>query len=77
MPVRYTFSSLPTSLRFSLTAATVEEAQARAARLEDETHHLSSLGQLGVRIEEISFGDHSDTELAERDEDGSASFTDG
>lgn len=39
---RYTFSSLPTSLRFSLTAATAEEAQAQAARLEHETHDLAS-----------------------------------
>ncbi|MCZ1011997.1 hypothetical protein [Streptomyces lydicus] len=69
---RYTFSSLPTSLRFSLTAATAEEAQAQAARLEHETHDLASLSKLGVRIEDISFADHSDTEMAEPDEHDSA-----
>ncbi|MFJ5817302.1 hypothetical protein ACIQGT_25910 [Streptomyces sp. NPDC093108] len=73
---RYTFSSLPTSLRFSLTAATAEEAQAQAARLEHETHDLASLSELGVRIEDISFGDHSDTERAETDEHGSADSPD-
>lgn len=73
---RYTFSSLPTSLRFSLTAATAEEAQAQAARLEHETHDLASLSRLGVRIEDVSFGDHSDTEMAETDEHGSADSPD-
>ncbi|MET8816657.1 hypothetical protein ABZW47_32270 [Streptomyces sp. NPDC004549] len=73
---RYTFSSLPTSLRFSLTAATAEEAQAQAARLEDETHDLASLHELGVRIEGVSFGDHSDTEMAEVDEHDSADSSD-
>lgn len=62
---RYTFSSLPTSLRFSLIAATAEDAEARAAQLEDETHDLASLDRFGVRIENLSFGDHSDTELAD------------
>ncbi|KFG71364.1 hypothetical protein [Streptomyces mutabilis] len=62
---RYTFSSLPRSLRFSVIAATAKEAEARAAQLEDETHDLASLDKLGVRIEDLSFGDHSDTELAE------------
>lgn len=38
---RYTFSSLPTSARFSLTAATAKEATARAAQLEDEVHDLT------------------------------------
>ncbi|MFE9250891.1 hypothetical protein [Streptomyces sp. NPDC007088] len=73
---RYAFSSLPTSLRFSLTAATAEEAQAQAAWLEHETHDLASLSDLGVRIEDISFGDHSDTEMAETDEHGSADSPD-
>ncbi|MEV7157160.1 hypothetical protein AB0N77_21430 [Streptomyces misionensis] len=62
---RYTFSALPTSVRFSLLAAPPEEAEARAARLEDEAHDLTSLDRLGVRIEEVVFGDHSDTELSE------------
>ncbi|MEO3976962.1 hypothetical protein [Streptomyces sp. CAU 1734] len=69
---RYTFSTLPTSLRFSLIAATAQEAEARVARLEDETHNVTSLGTLGVRIEDLSFGDHSDTELAEYSTDHSA-----
>ncbi|MFJ4703000.1 hypothetical protein ACIP5N_33100 [Streptomyces sp. NPDC088768] len=69
---RYTFSSLPTSLRFSLIAATAQEAEARAAQLEDETHDLVSLHKLGVRVEDLSFGDHSDTELAECSTDGPA-----
>ncbi|WP_331746804.1 hypothetical protein OG923_34215 (plasmid) [Streptomyces halstedii] len=60
---RYTFSSLPTSMRFSLIAATAQKAEGRAAQLEDETHDLASLGKLGVQVEELSFGDHSDTEL--------------
>ncbi|MET9779266.1 hypothetical protein ABZ023_34330 [Streptomyces sp. NPDC006367] len=62
----------PTSLRFSLVAATAQEAEARAAQLENETHDLASFDKLGVRIEGLSFGDHSDTELAECSTAGSA-----
>ncbi|MER8118957.1 hypothetical protein [Streptomyces sp. NPDC094031] len=62
---RYTFSLLSASLRFSPIAATAQEAEARAAQLEDETHDLASLGKLGVQVEDLSFGDHSDTELVE------------
>jgi hypothetical protein len=65
---RYIYSSLPTSVRISVPAASAAEAEALAARLEHETHDLDSLAQLGVQIEEISFGDHSDTELAEEGE---------
>lgn len=66
MPL-YSFTGLPVYVRFSLTAANSTEAEALAEQLGHETYDLDSLRRLGVSIEEISFGDPSDTELADTD----------
>lgn len=63
--LRCAFTGLPSFVRFSLIAATDVEAAALATRLGDEAHDPRSLAELGVRIEEIGFGDPADIELAE------------
>lgn len=70
---RTVYSLIPTSVRISVPAPSAEEAEALTARLEDETHDLDSLARLGVRIEEISFGAHSDAELFGQDESNAGS----
>ncbi|MFE1476677.1 hypothetical protein ACFW6N_22850 [Streptomyces cyaneofuscatus] len=70
---RYAFTDLPTSVHFSLIAATSAEAEALAEQLGHEAHDLASLKRLGVRIEEVTFGDPSDIELSESDTDDNPS----
>jgi hypothetical protein len=59
---RFKISGLPTSVLYSMRATTQAEADERAAKLSDETHSPASLAELGVRIEEITFGDADDNE---------------
>jgi hypothetical protein len=58
----FSFTPLPTAVRFSLTATTSAEAWELAIQLSNGTCDLAALGELGVQIEEITFGDHADTE---------------
>ncbi|MGC0405277.1 hypothetical protein RKD27_007921 [Streptomyces sp. SAI-126] len=63
----YSFTTLPTAVLFTITAATSAEAEALAAQLGDETHGLDSLARLDVTIEEITFGDPADPKRADAD----------
>ncbi|MET9393666.1 hypothetical protein ABZY20_25200 [Streptomyces sp. NPDC006624] len=61
----FSFTSLPTAVRFRLTATTSAEAWELAMQLSDGTYDLVALHKLGVQIEEVTFGDHADTEQCE------------
>ncbi|MCZ0997563.1 hypothetical protein O1M63_04495 [Streptomyces mirabilis] len=63
----YSFTTLPTAVLFTITAATSEEAETLAEQLGAETHGLDSLARLDVKIDEITFGDPADLEPAETD----------
>lgn len=69
----YSFTTLPTTVLFTITAATSAEAEALAEQLGDETHGLDSLARLDVTIEEITFGDPADLTRVDVDAGNTAS----
>lgn len=58
----FSFTSLPTAVRFHCVATTSAEARELVMQLSNETYDLATLRELGFQIEELTFGDHADTE---------------